>query len=63
MLKLFIITATGLIAIAAVYAAGFPRSSNLDREQLSGGKMPSIEELHSKPHVKDLPVQEVKDPF
>jgi hypothetical protein len=63
MLKLVIITATGLIALAGVYAAGFPRSSNPDREQVSGGTMPSIEELHSKPHVKDLPVQEVKEHF
>jgi hypothetical protein len=63
MLKLVIITATGLIALAAVFAAGFERSSNPDRAQVTGGKMPSIEELHSKPHVKDWPVQEVKEPF
>ncbi len=63
MLKLVIIAATGLIALAAVFAAGFERSSNPDREQVSGGTMPSIEELHSKPHVKDLPVQGVNEPF
>jgi hypothetical protein len=64
MLKLTIIAATGVIALAAALAAaGVGRSSDPNRAQVSDGKMPSIEELHTRPHVKDLPVREVKEPF
>jgi hypothetical protein len=51
-----------LIAICAVGAA-FWMKSGATKSPLPVLTMPSLEELHTRARVENLPVQEVKEPF
>jgi hypothetical protein len=62
MKKLLIITASGFIALTVgVVATEFTRTSDADRA--AKATMPTFEEFHSKAHLENLPVQEVKEPY
>jgi hypothetical protein len=64
MQKFTIVAATSLIALVAVLAAaGFGRISDPNRALGTGASMPSIEELHVRADVKNIPIHEVKEPF
>jgi len=62
MKKLLIFAAAGFIALAVgVSATEYVRKN--DAPQAAKAAMPSFEELHSKAHLENLPVHEVKEPF
>ena len=55
-----------LIAICAgIVGAAFWMKSDVrpTKTPIEEMTMPSLEELHMRAHVKNLPVQEVKEPF
>jgi hypothetical protein len=62
MKKLLIFAAAGFIALAVgVSATEYARKS--DAGHAAKSTMPSFEEFHSKAHLENLPVQEVKEPY
>jgi hypothetical protein len=49
---------------AVLWAASADRSNHLkENTTTTGARMPSFEEMHSRAHLDNLPVQEIKEPY